>query len=49
LFVFDPTMVANAPFVATDTGAACGFFAAVYIVLPFYEGDDLAASRGVGL
>ncbi len=37
LFVFDPTMVANAPFVATDTGAACGFFAAVYTFYRFMK------------
>jgi len=30
LFVFDPTVLVNAPFVATDTGAAFGFFASVY-------------------
>jgi hypothetical protein len=37
LFVFDPTVVANAPFVATDTGAACGFFAAVYTFYRFVK------------
>jgi hypothetical protein len=31
LFVFDPSVLANAPFVTTDTGAACGFFATVYM------------------
>jgi tetratricopeptide (TPR) repeat protein len=30
LFVFDPTILANAPFVATDSGATCLFFASVY-------------------
>jgi len=37
LFVFDPTIVANAPFVATDTGAACGFFASVYVFYRFVK------------
>lgn len=37
LFVFDPTILANAPFVATDTGAACGFFAAVYTFYRFVK------------
>lgn len=37
LFVFDPTVLANAPFVATDTGAACGFFAAVYTFYRFVK------------
>jgi Dolichyl-phosphate-mannose-protein mannosyltransferase len=35
LYVFDPTVLANAPFVATDTGASCGFFAAVYTFYRF--------------
>jgi hypothetical protein len=35
LFVFDPTVLANAPFVTTDMGAACGFFAAVYTFYRF--------------
>lgn len=30
LFVFDPTILTNAPFVTTDTGAAFGFFASCY-------------------
>jgi hypothetical protein len=37
LFVFDPTILANAPFVATDTGAACGFFATVYTFYRFIK------------
>ena len=37
LFVFDPTILTNAPFVATDTGAACGFFAAVYTFYRFMK------------
>lgn len=35
LFVFDPTILANAPFVATDTGATCGIFAGVYAFYRF--------------
>ena len=31
LFVFDPSILANAPYVTTDTGAACGFFATIYL------------------
>ncbi len=31
LFVFDPSFLAHAPFVTTDVGAACGFFATVYM------------------
>lgn len=30
LFVFDPTVLTNAPFVTTDSAAACFFFASVY-------------------
>jgi len=37
LFVFDPTVLTNAPFVATDSGAACGFFAAVYTFYRFMK------------
>ena len=37
LFVFDPTILANAPFVATDTGAACGIFASVYTFYRFFK------------
>jgi 4-amino-4-deoxy-L-arabinose transferase-like glycosyltransferase len=35
LFVFDPTVLVNAPFVTTDTGAALGFFASVYAFYRF--------------
>ena len=35
LFVFDPTVLTNAPFVTTDMGSACGFFAAVYTLYRF--------------
>jgi hypothetical protein len=37
LFVFDPSILANAPFVTTDTGAACGFFATVYMFYRFVK------------
>lgn len=37
LFVFDPTVLANAPFVTTDTGAACGFFATIYAFYHFVK------------
>jgi hypothetical protein len=35
IFVFDPTFLAHAPFVTTDTGAACGYFATVYLFYRF--------------
>jgi hypothetical protein len=35
LYVFDPTVLANAPFVATDTGASCALFATVYVFYRF--------------
>ncbi len=35
LYVFDPSVLANAPFVATDTGASCAFFASVYFFYRF--------------
>jgi hypothetical protein len=37
LWVFDPTVLANAPFVTTDTGAAFGFFASVYAFFRFTQ------------
>ena len=37
LFVFDPTVLTNAPFVTTDMGAACGFFTAVYTFYRFVK------------
>lgn len=37
LFVFDPTVITNAPFVTTDMGAACGFFAGVYTFYRFVK------------
>lgn len=37
IFVFDPTVLVNAPFVTTDMGAAFGFFAAVYAFYRFVK------------
>jgi hypothetical protein len=37
LFVFDPTILTNAPFVTTDMGAAFGIFAAVYTFYRFVK------------
>lgn len=37
LFVFDPTVLTNAPFVTTDMGAAFGFFASVYTFYRFVK------------
>ena len=37
LFVFDPTILTNAPFVTTDMGAAFGFFASVYTFYRFVK------------
>ena len=37
LFVFDPTILTNAPFVTTDTGAACGYFATAYTFYRFIK------------
>lgn len=49
LFVFDPTILANAPFVATDTGAACGFFAAIYTFYRFVKFMSWRRSAVCGL
>jgi Dolichyl-phosphate-mannose-protein mannosyltransferase len=37
LFVFDPTVLTNAPFVTTDMGAAFSFFASVYTFYRFVK------------
>jgi len=37
LFVFDPSVLANAPYVTTDTGASCGFFATIYLFYRFVK------------
>jgi hypothetical protein len=51
LFVFDPTVLTNAPFVTTDMGGSCGFFAAVYLFYRFLKrmGWQRAAVCGVVL
>lgn len=49
LFVFDPTVLANAPFVATDTGAACGFFASVYLFYRFVKQMTWRRAAACGL
>jgi hypothetical protein len=46
LFVFDPSVLAHAPYVATDTGAACGFFAAIYTLYRFMK-EPIAVRAGV--
>ncbi|MFT4114656.1 phospholipid carrier-dependent glycosyltransferase [Silvibacterium sp.] len=35
LFIFDPTILTNAPFVTTDMGSACGYFATTYAFYRF--------------
>jgi hypothetical protein len=37
LYVFDPSVLAQAPFVATDTAASCGFFAVTYLFYRFVK------------
>ena len=37
LYVFDPSVLAQAPFVATDTAACCGFFAVIYLFYRFVK------------
>ena len=37
LFVFDPTILTNAPFVTTDSAAACLFFASVYVFYRYFK------------
>lgn len=49
LFVFDPSILAHAPFVATDTGAACGFFAAVYTLYRFIKLPNALRASVCGL
>ena len=49
LYVFDPTVLANAPFVATDTGAACGMFAAVYTFYRFVKAMNWRRAALCGL
>ncbi|RXH57793.1 hypothetical protein GRAN_1103 [Granulicella sibirica] len=53
LFVFDPTILTNAPFVTTDTAAACFFFASVYAFYRYIQSPTwqriLACGLAVGL
>src|SRR5258708_8546932 len=49
LYVFDPTVLANAPFVATDTGAACGLFASVYTFYRFVKAMEWRRAAVCGL
>ncbi len=49
LYVFDPTVLANAPFVATDTGGACGLFAAVYTFYRFVKAMNWRRAALCGL
>jgi hypothetical protein len=49
LFVFDPTVLTNAPFVTTDMGAACGFFAGVYAFYRFVKAPHWLRAALCGL
>jgi hypothetical protein len=49
LFVFDPSVLANAPFVTTDTGAACGFFATIYLFYRFAKEMSWKRAAACGL
>jgi len=49
IFVFDPSVLAHAPFVATDIGAACGFFAAVYTLYRLVKRPTLTRATICGL
>ena len=49
LFAFDPSVLAFAPMVATDTGAACGFFAAVYTFYRFVRRGTVPRALVCGL
>ena len=49
LFVFDPSVLAFAPMVATDTGAACGFFAAVYTFYRFVRRSTVSRALVCGV
>ena len=49
LYVFDPSVIANAPFVTTDTGAACGFFATVYLFYRFVKQMNWKRAAACGL
>lgn len=49
LFAFDPTILTNAPFVTTDMGSACGFFATVYAFYRFVRQMSPARALVAGL
>lgn len=49
LFVFDPTVLTNAPFVTTDIGATCGFFASVYLFYRFSNRANLPRAVACGI
>jgi hypothetical protein len=49
LYVFDPTILANAPFVATDMGGSCGIFAAVYTFYRFAKQQTVPRAALCGL
>jgi hypothetical protein len=49
LYVFDPSVLAHAPYVTTDTGAACGFFASVYAFYRFARRMTWARALVCGL
>jgi hypothetical protein len=51
LYVLDPSVLAQAPFVATDTAACCGFFAVTYLFYRFVKqmGWHRAAICGLAL
>lgn len=46
LYVFDPSVLANAPYVTTDTAAACSFFTTVFLFYRFMK--DLSWKRAAG-
>lgn len=48
LYVFDPSVLANAPYVTTDTAASCSFFATVYLFYRFMKEASLKRAAAVG-
>jgi Dolichyl-phosphate-mannose-protein mannosyltransferase len=49
LYVFDPSVLANAPYVATDTGAACGFFVTIYLFYRFTKQMNWQRAAACGI
>ena len=49
LFIFDPSVLANAPFVTTDTGASCGYFATIYLFYRFIKRMTWKRTAACGL